>query len=398
MPSLSDIKVLDFTHLLPGEVCAAVMCDLGARVVRIESPRKGLAHELPPIVKGESLYYWSLQRDKSRITVNLKSEEGKRLLEKLIPQYDVLIENFRPGVMDRLGLGYDRLRELNDRLIYCSISGYGLNSSRVLEPSHDLNLVAETGVLDLNRRQGERPVLPAVPLSDYMSGFLASISILASLHERLDTGKGRHLDINMFDSCLSAMSVLSSIFLYKEHAGEDAFESGEFSYPRELPNYTTYVCKDGRFLAVASLEPQFWSRFLELIQRHDLLDSIRDQERHDWLRAEIQSVIEKQPLSHWREVFHDSHCCVSPVDSIQEVATRLSKAGSDLFSALEHPELGPVAQLHFPLDRSLRKFDFDTFEKAEDNALHALKEANLSDDEILRLRTSGLIQVGTDKK
>src|SRR5579885_174484 len=201
-PPLRGIKVLDFTHLLPGELCATLLSDMGAEVLRIESPVRGLAHKLPPVIEGESLFYWSMQRNKERLSVDLKTSEGQDLVKRLIQEFDVVIENFRPGVMERLGLGYNELSAINDRIIYLSISGHGHNSPKRDTPCHDLNLIAETGVLSLNSREGERPVLPAIPIGDYMSGLIAAFSLLGALYERCSSGRGRALDISMQDCTL----------------------------------------------------------------------------------------------------------------------------------------------------------------------------------------------------
>ncbi|MGD9682326.1 MAG: CaiB/BaiF CoA transferase family protein, partial [Candidatus Obscuribacterales bacterium] len=211
---LKGIRVLDFTHLLPGELLSALLSDLGAEIVRIEAPSRGLAHRLPPVVEGESLYYWALNKRKKRLVINLKDERGKEIALRLAESFDLVIENFRPGVMERLGLGYESLAALNPAIIYCSISGYGKNSKEALKPAHDLNLVAEAGVLDLNRRQGERPVIPAIPISDYMAGLLAALSVVSALYKRKETGRGEHLDIGMLDSALSSLNILATMAMY----------------------------------------------------------------------------------------------------------------------------------------------------------------------------------------
>lgn len=350
-PPLTGIKVLDFTHLLPGELCATVLSDMGAHVVRIEHPVPGLAQKLPPVIKGESLFYWSLQRDKSRIKVDLKTPEGLEQVKNMVPDCDVVIENFRAGVMDRLGLGYEVLSKLNPSLIYLSISGYGHNSDKSDRPVHDLNLVAETGILSLNRRENERPVLPAIPVSDYMAALLAALSILGALYDRKETGKGRSLDISMEDSALASLNVLGSCILY---TGKSPNEGG-FPYPKEFPNYNVYECKDGRFLAVACLESQFWSTFCNIIERPDLVPIIDNIDEHPQLTETIAALIREKTLDQWNIAFAGSNCCVSPVKSPKEAFDTYPLEERQMISNLSHPLLGNIPQILFPVDVSLRK-------------------------------------------
>lgn len=351
---LKGIRVLDFTHLLPGELLSALLSDLGAEIVRIEAPSRGLAHRLPPVVEGESLYYWALNKRKKRLVINLKDERGKEIAFRLAGSFDVVIENFRPGVMDRLGLGYESLAALNPAIVYCSISGYGRSSKEALKPAHDLNLVAEAGVLDLNRRQGERPVIPAIPISDYMSGLLAALSVVSALYKRRESGRGEHLDIGMLDSALSCLNILASMAMYTGLEPEE----GDFIYPREMPDYNVYRTGDGRFLAVASLEDPFWRIFCEKIGRLDLLDA-RKKGRDRELIEDIASVIESKTLAQWEAIFEGAECCVSPVNTLAEALERFPLAERGMLDELFHPTLGNIKQVVFPVDRKLRNASKD---------------------------------------
>lgn len=348
MPPLSGIKVLDFTHLLPGELCAAALSDMGADVLRIESHVPGLAHKLPPIVEGESLFYWSMQRDKARLKVDLKTVEGVDLIKRIVTECDVVIENFRTGVMDRLGLGYETLSALNPSIIFLSVTGHGAGKDT---PVHDLNLVAETGLLSLNRRDKERPVIPAIPISDYMSGLLGALSIVASLYERKPGEKGKALDISMLDATLSSLNVLGSMVLYTKKTPAE----GGFAYPKEFPNYNVYECQDGRFLAVACLEFPFWQTFCRIIERPDLEPMITALEKETELKEIIEGVIKQKPLSEWTRLFEGSKCCVSPVNTINEAFESYPLKERGMVADLIHPVLGNIPQILFPVDKQLRK-------------------------------------------
>lgn len=374
--------------MLPGELCAATLCDMGATVIRVESHTPSLAHKLPPIIEGESLFYWSVQRDKSRIKVDLKTEEGLTLIKKLIPQCDIVIENFRTGVMERLGLGYEVLSAINPELVYISITGYGQDSDRRDEPVHDLNLIAETGLLSLNRRENERPVLPSIPISDYMSGTLGAISVLGALLERQQGAGGKRLDISMFDASLSSLNVLGSMVLYTKKTPDE----GGFAYPKELANYNTYECKDGRFLAVASLERPFWKTFCKTINRAEIEHIIDDSSQESALKETIEAVIKTKTLAQWTKIFEGTNCCVSPVKTLNETFENYPLAERGMLGALEHPILGNVPQILMPVDRQLRKQN--TPEKADRrlaDLLSFLKNAGYGSDEIDKLSKSGII-------
>lgn len=390
MPPLTGIKVLDFTHLLPGELCAATLSDMGASVIRIESHTPGLAHKLPPIVEGESLFYWSMQRDKSRLKVDLKTQQGLELIKNLIPQCDVVIENFRTGVMERLGLGYETLSKINPDLVYVSVSGYGQDSERRDEPVHDLNLVAETGLLSLNRRENERPVIPSIPISDYMSGTLAALSVLGALYERQQGAKGKALDISMSDATLSSMNVLGTMVLYTKKEPAE----GGFAYPKELPNYNTYECKDGRFIAVASLERPFWKTFCATISRPDLEPKIDDPDCERELKGTITAVLKERTLEEWMKLFEGTNCCVSPVKTLNEAFETYPLRERGMLADLEHPVLGNIPQILMPVDKQLRKKQSpERGDSRMSDLLGYLNNAGYSQDAIDKLVNGGIISL-----
>jgi len=382
---LGDVKVLDFAHLLPGELCSVILTDLGCRVTRIESLQPGLAHRLPPIVKGESLYYWSLHRNKRRIGLDLKNPDGVRVVHKLCESADVVIENFRPGVMDRLGIGYDDLAKVNPRLVYCSISGYGQTSAWSQRPGHDLNYVAESGILSLNRPPDGSPVVPGVLISDYMAGLYAALQVVTALHERQRTGLGKRLDVSMFESALSTLNVLATMLLY---TGQQPAQSG-FSYKAELPNYNIYECADGRHLAVASLEPKFWETFCERIGRPEL-GGHSPTGPDKALRDELAAIIASRPLAEWVEVFEGSDCCVSPVHTLEEAIAYLPSRERGVITHIVHPVLGKVPQMATPVFAKAAAADAPSLDSAEETR-RVLRELGYSGEAIEELALAGAI-------
>ncbi len=386
--SLAHIKVLDFTHLLPGEIASTLLSDMGAEVLRIERQEPTLNERLPPIVDGESLYFWSLHRNKRRIKIDLKTDAGISAVYKLVESADVVIENFRPAVMERLGLGADTLQKINDKLVYCSISGYGSQSKWSARPGHDLNFVAETGILYETQDQNGAPIMPAVFVSDYMSGTYASLAIVAALLEREQSGKGKKLEISMFESALSALGVKGTMSLYLNLDPSEIHTK----YPDALPNHRVYLCQDGRYLAVAPVETEFWIKFLTLINRTDLLKKDLLKDRH-FITDEIAAVIQTKTMADWVAHFQDANCCVSPVNKVSEAVNFLPEGQCHIVTHMEHSRLGPVPQLTNPIRRNQDQAsgnDQSCSDTVAETEL-VLKSIGLSDEQILAMKACGII-------
>lgn len=385
-PPLSGIKVLDFTHLLPGELTVSILSDLGCEITRIERLQPGLAQTLPPIVKGESLYFWSVRREEKRLGLDLKKEQAKEIIYKLAENADILVENFRPGVMGRLGLGYGKLHNLNRKLIYCSISGYGQNSSWSQRPGHDINLQAEAGILHINRQLDNRPSMPGTLLSDFMSASMAAISIATSLFERERTGKGRHLDISMFDSAFWTQCLASTFSAYFEQEPRETSPS----YREGLSNYNVFRCLDGRYLAVAPLEPQFWQTFCERIDRPDLI-TIPAFGTNKELKKTLESEIAKKTLAEWLEAFRNHDCCVSPVNTLKEAMCFLPTEERQLLQDLIHPVLGKIKQIRTPLPFERKSDQIVVAADLAESTKSILKQLEYDDTRVRELAELGVI-------
>ncbi len=382
---LSKIRVLDFAHLLPGELCSTILSDMGMQVTRIEPLEPGLGKRLPPVVDGESLYYWSLHRNKKRLSIDLKKPEGVKLIHHMIENIDVVVENFRPDVMDRLGIGYEQLTKINPRLIFLSISGYGQKSKWSQRPGHDLNFVAESGVLNQHKNPDGTPTLPGILVSDYMSALYGALAVSTHLMERETTGNGKHIDISMFECALSTLNILSTGLLY---TGVDPVAGG-FNYPAEMPNYTVYRCKDDRYLAVASLERPFWEKFCSLIGREDL-QSRTAKPTDEALKETLAAEIEKKTLAEWTEIFDGSDCCVSPVNTLQEALSHQLTKERKLLVNASHTLLGSIPQMTTPV---FNRHNDQVV--ARDNSTHnaraILLDLGISSDEIDQLQRSYVI-------
>jgi len=311
---LAGVRVLDLTRLLPGPMCTLHLADLGADVIKIEDT--GAGDYAAPALRA------MVQRNKRALQLDLKQPEGVAVLHALARTADVLVESFRPGVTERLGVGYETLAAINPKLVYCSITGYGQRGPWRDEPGHDLNYCALAGVSDQIGREGDAPALSNVPVADLLGGSLtAAMGLLAALFDAQRTGRGRHVDIAIADSTL-AHAVVPMMGVLREGrtrpAGTDKLSGG-------LACYGVYRTRDGRHLAVGALERKFWDRFCEVLGREDLkpLHLPPDAAGTQALRAELAELIASQPLAHWQQRFEGSGSCVTPVLRLEE--------------ALEHP-------------------------------------------------------------
>src|SRR5262245_47303810 len=262
MQPLLGLLVVDFTTLLPGPLATLMLAEAGAEVIKIEPPSGENARRFPPMVDGESAAFLMLNRGKTSIALDLKAEADRGRLVTLIKRADILVEQFRPGVMARLGLGYSDMRAINPRLIYCSISGYGQSGPRVHEAGHDLNYIGNTGLLDLQPGPGSHPVVPPMLAADIAGGsFPAVINILLALRARHQSGQGCRLDIAMTDA----------MFTFTWAALALGAATGRFPKPGEMwlvggsPRYQIYPAKDGNLVACGALEQKFWIAFAKAI-------------------------------------------------------------------------------------------------------------------------------------
>jgi len=343
---LEGIRVLDLTRHLPGPFCTQLLGDFGAEVWKVETPGPGdPTRMVPPFVGDrESALFMAVNRNKQSIALDLKRAGGKRVLKGLAREADVLVEGFRPGVMARLGLGYETLRDENERLIYAAITGYGQTGPLRDRAGHDLNYVAYSGALDMTGAADGPPVQPGVQVADLTGALYAVIGILLALEARRRTGRGQLVDVSMLDGCVSLLSIHALAAFY----GQPPVR-GRFALSGCLPNYSVYETSDGRHLAVAALEPQFWARAADALGLTELADrAIRyplDPELSAVDRAVVASRVRERTLAEWEAVFEPVDACVSPVRTAAEALESAPVRARGLRRATPHPTLGLIHQL-----------------------------------------------------
>jgi len=335
---LEGIKVLDLTRLLPGGFCSLLLADFGADVVKVEDTGWGdYVRWAPPFYEGVeagagSALFLSLNRGKRSIRINLKSQAGKDVLLRLAREADVLLESFRPGVMDRLGVGYERLRAENPGLVYCAITGYGQDGPGRDRSGHDLNYLGLNGLLGLSGEPGGPPVPSAAQIADLGGGALmAAVGILVALRERERSGEGQLVDCSMFDGSLSFLAMLAAEVL----AGGPQPRRGGLRLGGGIVCYRPYACADG-YVTLGALEPKFWSAFCRGVGRDDLADHAFDPPGTE-AHAALCEIFAGRTREQWRAFAAAHDCCLEPVMDLPEVLDSELVAAREMVVELEQP-------------------------------------------------------------
>ena len=316
---LAGVRVLDLSRLLPGGIASQTLGDLGADVIKVEEPGLGdYGRFMPPLVNGMSLFYLAMNRNKRSVVLNLKTDLGREVFKRLAREADVILESFRPGVLERLGVGYPQLREINPRIIYCAISGYGQEGPYRLRAGHDLNYIGYAGLLSHNRESGDGlPTMPATQNADIAGGALpAVIGILAALAGRATSAEGRFIDVSMMECSLALMPLVAATTLNSGH--EPAPGSGQLN--GGLPAYRVYATKDGQAITLGALEPKFWSAFCARLERPDLLPLHQpaNAEEREWVLGELRALFLSKTRDEWVAELSEVETCFGPVNSLAE--------------------------------------------------------------------------------
>lgn len=317
MGSLDGLKILDFSTLLPGPYATLMLADMGAEVLKIGSASKpDIVTDYPPFIEGTDIsasQAW-LGRNKKTMFLNLKTKEGRDIVKELVKEYDIVMEQFRPGVMDRLGLGYEDLKAVNPAVIYCSLTGYGQTGPFRDAAGHDINYMSRRGIISHAGREAEGPSLMNFQIADIAVGSLNSvIGILAAVNYRRNTGRGQFIDVAMMDGCVPFNSIDGAAFLV---SGRQPLREGERLNGGCI--YDFYKTKDGGYMSVGSLEPKFWKQFCTAIGREDLTEGSVWPENIAEVKAEIRGIFKTKTRDEWVEVFSHYDACVQPVLDLNE--------------------------------------------------------------------------------
>jgi len=313
---LQGYTIIDFTRLLPGPLATSLLRQMGARVVRVEHPdRSDMARMQPPFVDGQSTLFASLNTGKETVCIDYTSSAGRAEVYDLVGNADVVVEQFRPGVMASWALGYDHLRTLKSELIYASLTGYGQKGDLALQAGHDINYLALAGILDLNRDARGRPVIPGVQIADIGGGsYMFAMAIVTALLQRERTGQGSYLDVSMLDGLLPMMTIP-----FSQHQGGLDVRSANF-LNGGLVNYQVYETSDERWMALGALEPKFWNAFCRLADRPDWeRSSPMECSVHLFPIEELDAFFKSRTQAEWVQWADGHDICLTPVRSTGEV-------------------------------------------------------------------------------
>jgi len=350
--SLKGIKVLDFSTLLPGPLASLFLAETGAEVIKIEKPLIGdEMRSSYPKWNDESISFSMLNRGKKSLCLDLKDKNSLKVLKPLIEKADILIEQFRPGVMKRLGLDYANIKKINNKIIYVSITGYGQTGPKKMLAGHDLNYIGNTGLLSLSMGSDENTTVPPALVADIAGGsYPAIINILLALRKRDLHQKGSYLDISMSDNLFPFMfwALGSGFVKNKWPINSDSLLSGG------SPRYNIYQTKDGSYIAAAPLEDRFWKKFCEVIKLPNKF--INMQNNQNVIIKRIRNIIISKDKNYWTKVFDEADCCCSTVKSIEEAINDNHFKIRNIFEKkIANDEGEELPALPIPIDNQFRK-------------------------------------------
>jgi crotonobetainyl-CoA:carnitine CoA-transferase CaiB-like acyl-CoA transferase len=390
---LDGLVVVDLTRVLSGPYCTMQLADMGARVIKVEQPGRGDDTRAwgPPFIGPESAYFLSINRNKESLTLDLKS--GRAVIERLLDRADVLVENFRPGTMERLGLGYAAVAERWPRLVYCSISGFGQTGPRRNEPGYDAVVQAEGGLMSITGDADGPPFRLGVAIADIVTGMFAAQGIALALLARARTGRGQHVDIGMLDSTAALLTYQAAIYFA---TGRPPTRMGN-RHPTIVP-YETFEASDGEFVLAVGNE-DLWRRFCELLDAPDIaadprFATNRDRvSQYETLRTLLAARIKARPRAEWIERLMAAGVPCGSVRDVGEVLRDPQMTARDMIAAVEHAALGNVQVLGVPIKLSETPGTVrtapPTLGQHTDQILRT--DLGLSDAEIARLRQNGTV-------
>lgn len=382
MRPLQGVRVLDLSRLLPGPFATLVLADLGATVDKIEDSGGGdYLRLVPPQVAGESVTFQLLNRGKRSAVLDLKKPEGRAAMKRLVASYDVLFDQFRPGVLARLGLGHDELRAQNPRLIVCALTGYGQTGDLAQRAGHDLDYLARAGILGMQGPAGGPPQVPGFQLADISGGLWCVVAIQAALAERARTGEGTVLDVAMTDGVLgfAAMSVGAALLGEEVRRGDEILSGA-------IAPYQTYLSSDGHPIALGALEPKFWSAFCAGAGIEADMSALVPGAHQAALKEKLRAIFAGKTRAEWSQFGAEHDCCVEAALSPGEMASDPHLASRGLFFKLDTPR-GEVPQVRTPV--TPRGVSFAPPPRLGEHTRVVLREAGLSDAEVDALVRAG---------
>ena len=403
MLALEGVRILDLSALVPGAFCTMLLGDLGADVLKVEAPRMNVlgspSRAIPEEEQRKAAAYYSLDRNKKSIVINLKSEEGRAIFYGLCQHADVVLEGFRPGVARRLKVDYDTISELNPRIVYCSLSGYGQDGPYHTFPGHDINYIAMAGVLGLIGSSQGPPVIPLNLVADFAGAALyGALGISVALVARSKTGKGQHVDVAYMDGAISLMSWFSSSYFFDG----SVLKRGESWLHGAYPYYGVYETKDGKYITIGCLEPHFWENLCRFLSKEGYIPygfalehtSHKPQgEKWNEVRSSLKQIFLTRTRDEWFELLIDNDVPVGKVNTPDEVFSDPQVLHRQMVVEVDHPTLGKIKQVGVAPRLSGTPGKVRSLSPLPgEHTYEILRELGYKQGEIKRLRHEGVVQ------
>jgi crotonobetainyl-CoA:carnitine CoA-transferase CaiB-like acyl-CoA transferase len=393
--ALAGVRVLDVTQVMAGPFCAMLLADLGADVIKIEPPSGDSTRRMPRAVGADSPSFNAVNRGKRSVVVDLKSSGGRDVFLRLARSTDILIENYRPGVMDALGFGYRAVAAENPRVIYASISGYGQTGPQREKGGFDLIAQGVSGIMSVTGEPGGAPVKAGVPLTDLSAGLFALVGILAALEARHRTGRGQHVDTSLVDA-----GVALSLWEATEFFSGGGIPAPMGSAHRMNAPYQAVRCADG-YITIGAANDRLFERLCDVLghsewrQAPEFADNSSRVQNHDALAARIESITSRQPRAHWLDLLDRNDIPCGPINNYAQVLTDPQVVAREMVVEVDHPTLGHVKTLGSPIKMS--ETPVDVRQRAPllgEHTIEVLREAGYDDREIDELRRSKAVRSG----
>lgn len=382
---LKGVKIIDLSRLLPGPLATQMLADMGAEIIKVEDPKApDYARYMAPHYEGVGLSYLALNRTKHSLALDLGSESGKKIFWDVLKTADIVIDSFRPGVLQKLGIDYETATQYKSDIIYVSVTGYGHHNHLAKKAGHDINYLGHAGVLATNGEM-DKIVQPGVQVADIAGGsYPTVIACLSALVSRSTTGKGQFVDVAMVDCSLPLMSFYMAEVLNTQKT----YGRQEHPLAGSLPNYNIYQCQDGKWMALGSLEPKFWAGFCQLVGQADWVNRIFDQK----MKSELEILFRTKSRDEWTAFAEGTDICLTPILEMDELEKDDYLQSRKMFTVHEHPVYGQFKGVNQPV-----KFTGTPSGEGwappmmgEDND-DILKALGYSDEEIQKLKDNGVI-------
>lgn len=353
MLALEGIRVLDLSRLLPGPYCTMLLADFGAEVIKIEEPKQGdYSRTFPSFLKDFGYWHLQLNRNKKSVTLDLKSDVGRQQFLELVRTADVVVESYRPGVLQKLGVDYEVASKINPKIIYCSLSGYGSKGPLAQQADHDIGYVSLAGITAMSGEgTGDKvgkPAIPGVLMADMNAALSAGMAIMIALRHAERTGEGQEIDISLYNVAMTLMPGAASLYFGSGFVAQ----RGNNWLTGANANYNIYATKDGRYVSVGCLEKKFWTNLCRALERADMIDLVDDAKNHPYLEQQLAQEFAKRTMVGWETYLAGKDTCVTPVLNFDEAVASEQTKANDMVLTVQDEELGKYQQLGFAMKLS----------------------------------------------